>query len=376
MRRIAALMAALAVLFLCAPAAAEKIITLTFAGDCTLGTEESTRKNPDSFDRFVEKNGYGYFFANFRDIFSRDDCTVVNCECVLSDSSDGEVTSKSFRFRGPEDYVNILKEGSVEAVSLANNHTHDYSEQGLANTKRVLEEAGIGWAWDEYFWILEKDGIRIAFASVDYGIYQRSRYIIRDKLLRMREDGEINAVVVLVHEGTEYFPKHMAKQELYGEFYVTECGADLVIMHHPHVLQGVRILQGRSIFYSLGNFVFGGHNRVSRGEGTNSLYTLAVQARLYFSDDGTYTGQQIVLYPAYDSGTDPDNNYQPVRVTAEEAVPVMEAVQYDTEWQLPALQTDESGYAYAIMDFQPASSGQAEEGAPEAAPAQPSRDQR
>lgn len=376
MKRIVALLAALAGLFLWATSGAEKIITLTFAGDCTLGTEEATRKNPDSFDSVIGKNGYGYCFANFRDIFSRDDCTVVNCECVLSDSADGEVTSKSFRFRGAEDYVNILKEGSVEAVSLANNHTHDYSEQGLANTKRVLDEAGIGWAWDESLYVLEKDGIRIAFASVDYGIFQRSNYLIRDKLLKLREDGEINAVVMLIHEGVEYFPKHMAKQELYGEYFITTAGADLVIMHHSHVLQGIRILDNRSIFYSLGNFVFGGHNRVSRGEGTNSLYTMAVQARMYFDDNGVYTGQQIVLYPAYDSGADPVNNYQPVRVTAEEAVPIMAAVQYDTEWQLPALQTDEAGYAYVMMDFLPASAGQTEQGAPEAALPQLSRDQR
>ena len=175
MRRITTLLLALiAALGLAAPAAAEKVVTLTFAGDCTLGTEEATRRNVDSFDSYVRKKGYGYFFENFRDLFSGDDCTVVNCEGVLSDSSDWEVKSKAFRFRGPEEFVNILTEASVEAVSLANNHTNDYSGQGLENTKRVLEEAGVGWAWDEYFYIFEKDGIRIAFASIDYGIFQQS----------------------------------------------------------------------------------------------------------------------------------------------------------------------------------------------------------
>ena len=94
MKRITVLLAALFALLLCGRAAAEKIITLTFAGDCTLGTEEATRRASDSFDSVARKKGYDYFFANFYDIFSQDDCTVVNCEGVLSDSSNGEVKDK------------------------------------------------------------------------------------------------------------------------------------------------------------------------------------------------------------------------------------------------------------------------------------------
>ena len=357
MKRITVLLAALFALLLCGRAAAEKIITLTFAGDCTLGTEEATRRASDSFDSVARKKGYDYFFANFYDIFSQDDCTVVNCEGVLSDSSNGEVKDKTFRFRGPEEFVNILKAGSVEAVSLANNHSKDYGGDG----------------------IFEKDGIRIAFAAIDYGIFQRSNYIVRDKLLKMQKDGEINAAVMLIHEGKEYFPKHLGKQDEYSEYFINTAGADLVITHHPHVVQGIRILNNRSVFYSLGNFVFGGHTKVSRGDrGTNSLYSLVVQARMYFTDDGVYTGQQIILYPAYDSGADPKNNYQPVRITVEQAEPVWQAIQYDTEWILPSLQADENGRAFAIMDYLPADSGreegtEPEAGEPEAAPAQPDR---
>ena len=181
------------------------------------------------------------------------------------------------------------------------------------------------------------------------------------------------------HISEEYFPKHLGKQDEYSEYFINTAGADLVITHHPHVVQGIRILNNRSVFYSLGNFVFGGHTKVSRGDrGTNSLYSLVVQARMYFTDDGVYTGQQIILYPAYDSGADPKNNYQPVRITVEQAEPVWQAIQYDTEWILPSLQADENGRAFAIMDYLPADSGreegtEPEAGEPEAAPAQPDR---
>ena len=359
MKRITVLLAAvLAVICLHGQTAAEKIITLTFTGDCTLGTGETTRRMTSSFDNVAEEKGYSYFFANFYDLFSQDDCTVVNFEGVLSDSSDGEVTDKAFRFRGPEDFANILKEGSVEAVSLANNHTRDYGINGLLNTMRILEKAGIGWARGENFYVFEKDGIRIAFAAIDYRIFQESYRIVRDKLLEMQDAGEINAAVILLHEGKEYSPRHTMNQEEYPEFFINTAGADLVITHHPHVVQGIRILNNRTVFYSLGNFVFGGHTQVSRGDnGTNSLYTLVVQARMHFTDDGVYTGQQMILYPAYSSGADPVNNYQPVRITAEQAELVWEAIQADTEWSLPPLQEDESGRAFALMDFLPAGDG-------------------
>ena len=356
MKKMAGTAAFLAALLLfCGWAFGEKVIVLTFAGDCTLGTEEKTRNAPDSFDSVAKEKGYDWFFANFLDLFSGDDCTVVNCEGVLSDSSDGEVKDKSFRFRGPEEFGEIFRRASVEAVSLANNHSRDYGWNGLFDTERVLEENGIGWTRDVDLWIFEKDGIRIAFAAADHAIFQKSNYLIRQKLQEMREKGEINAAVALIHEGKEYYPKHLGNQERFAEYFIRFAGADLVIMHHPHVVQGIRIFNNRSIFYSLGNFVFGGHHEVSRGEkGTNSLYTLVVQARMHFSDDGVYTGQEIILYPAYDSGADPKNNYQPVRVTAEEAEPVWKAIQADTDFRLPELQTDGDGKAYAVMDYLPA----------------------
>ena len=379
MRRITALLVAFVLLLSCGQAAAEKTITLSFTGDCTLGTEELTRNAPDSFDNTAAAKGYGYFFRNFADLFAQDDCTVVNLEGVFQDSSDNEA-DKDFRFRGPEKFVNILKQGSVEAVSLANNHSRDYAWEGLWNTMRVLDEAGIGWARAEDFWIFEKDGIRIAFAGVDHGIFAASSWILQEKLLDLKKNGEADAIVMLIHEGKEFSPIHLGNQDQYAQYFIDTAGADLVIMHHPHVVQGVNILNNRSVFYSLGNFIFGGHNMVSRNdtEGTNSLYSLVVQAKLRFSDDGKYLGQQMILYPAYDSGAYPQNNYQPTRLTEEEAQPVMEAIQFDTKFPLPALLKDEKGRVYAVMDYLPAEETVSVEiepahGEPEAASPKPER---
>ena len=377
-RFAAAALAALLALCLCAQAAAEKVITLTFTGDCVIGSEERSHRQEDSFDNAVKKHGYDYFFANFKDLFGTDDCTVINLQGVLADTNSGAVSSRSSRYRGQEEYVRILQAGSVEAVSLCNNHAMDYSGRGLTNTQRVLEEAGIGWTRERDFWIFEKDGIRIAFVSIDYGAYQRSGTEIRAALQEMQKNHEISATVFLVHEGREFLPVHQSKQEQYGEYAVEQAGAELVVMHQAHVMQGIRILDNRCIFYSLGNFVYGGDSMVRKGKDCDTLYTMAVQTRLYFTEGGTYKGQQTVLYPAYSSGTDPQNNYRPRRLTAEEAEAVMAAVQADTDFELPAIRTDENGLAYVLMDFLADETPETENtgGGPEAAAPRPNRNNR
>ncbi len=359
-------------------AAAEKVITLSFTGDCVIGSEESTRKKKMSFDNIAKNNGYDWFFANFLDVFSGDDCTVVNLLNVFAENDSNPRKSQKLRFRGAEDFVGILKAGSVEAVSLSNNHTMDYSSSGLKNTEQVLEKAGIGWARETDLWFFEKDGIRIVFVSMDYGAFERSGDKIVKELKALEENGEISATVFLVHEGREYLPVHQPRQKEYAERAIQKCGAELVIMHQAHVLQGIQIIDNRSVFYSLGNFVYGGDLNVRMEKNANALYTMAVQVKLYFTDDGAYKGQQAVLFPAYNSGKEKKNNYQPIRLTESQAEPVMEAVQRDTEWQLPPLETDANGKTYVLLEYledrEPA--GEPEEGAPEAAAPQPDRKSR
>ena len=366
---------------------ADRVVTLSFTGDCTIGSEETRRTQEDSLHAYAEKYGYDYFFANFRELFEADDCTVINLESVLSDSVNGEKTSKRYRFRGPTDFIGILKAGSVEMAGLANNHTADYGARGFESTKKTLEEAGIGWARAMDYYLLEKDRIRIAIFSMDYALSNTMGDRMRKKVTDMKAAGEADAVVVLFHNGNEYDPKHNTVQESRGKSFV-EAGADLVIMHHSHVVQGLRVLNNRSIFYSLGNFVFGGNREIKSvyyprdgGREPTSLYCLVVQAKRYFDDDGNYTGQQMILYPAYTSSIAPVNNYQPVRITAEQAEAVLDAMQYDTaDIEFPVVSDDETGYARLVMPYLPAGTEKAgkrnEDGSPEAPAARPDRNNR
>lgn len=336
-----------------AGAQAEKTVLITIAGDCTLGSEGATMNSEDSFFAYAEKYGYDYFFANFRDLFDHDDITVVNLEGVLTDSAYMEYKNKPFRFRGKTDFVKILAGSGVDAVSLANNHIMDFGTQGTESTRKVLDENGVRWFRNEDYCVIERGGIRVAFFGLEHAKFYSLRSRLPQVFGELKQSGQANAVVVYVHTGIEYKGEHenriaaMAK-DLVG------MGADLVVMSHPHVLQGMEIINNRTVFYSMGNFVFGGNSviryqKYHEWKEVTSLYSMAVQVKMSFAGDGEYLGQRAVIWPAYTSDDPLANHYQPRRLTAEEAEPVREAIQRDTQgFTLPELK-EKDGLAF--MEF-------------------------
>jgi len=341
MRKTTFLTAVILILCLCMPAAAEKTLTLTFTGDVTLGSEEVTRNTPASFDSYAVKEGYGYFFKNMKKLFSADDLTLVNLEGVLSDSPAMENTAKTFRFRGPKDFAKILTESSIEACAISNNHIMDYGGQGWLNTRLALEENGILYCGNEYSFILEKDGIRIGFFALGNYFFENYSKKVTDEIARMRADG-VNAIVCSFHAGQEYSTRRRDwDQERRARMVIEMWGADLVIMHHPHVVQGVDTVNGRYVFYSLGNFCFGGNTLIrslKTDPNVRALETMAVQMDLVFSDDGRYLGQRGRIYPCYTSSSakaaNEPNDFQPKFVYGEEALGVVQRIQYDTNFDL------------------------------------------
>src|SRR5271157_1323300 len=88
-------------------------VCISFIGDCTIGCDVRW----PVFDRYAEQYGYGYFFSGVKSILAADDYTVANLETTIIDS--GIPIEKQFRFRGKPEYLAILKEGSVECVTVA-----------------------------------------------------------------------------------------------------------------------------------------------------------------------------------------------------------------------------------------------------------------
>ncbi len=356
--RLSRLLIILLLLMLPCAALADKTITLTFAGDVTLGGEAKLVDEPGSFAQVYEKNGPEYFLKNFADFFAEDDLTVINLEGVLSDKDLSPVAAGKlgeYFFKGKTEYVNVLTAASVEAASIANNHIFDYGEVGLKDTIATLENAGIEWFGTrarhttdtERFFFYEKDGVTICLMSLYWDDYLQGQKdgcgaFLSDEIERIKKEGEADAVIAILHGGQEYGRHATRPQKVFTKM-AFAAGADLVICHHAHVVMGMDIIDNRSAFYSLGNFCFGGNRNAYQKNGKtvqDAAPALLVRAVLTFDDDGTYKGQQMTLYPVQttsvdrpvDSTENQPNDYQPKFVTGRLGAQVMRLIHIDTNY--------------------------------------------
>lgn len=319
----------LLLLLLCAaPAARGETITMTFVGDCTLGCDITWLKDARAFTNVIDREGMDYPFALVRDVFERDDLTVVNLEGVLADTNEGRMGGRKYNFRGPTAYAQILSGSSVELATLGNNHINDFGQAGRESTMAALTAAGVGYAFNDDAFIFEKDGIRIAVLSYISNVFERNVENLPALVASLEEEKGCAAVVLCLHAGVEYSFTHGREQQRWAQKAI-DAGVDLVIGHHPHVLQGVGVYNNRNIVYSLGNFCFGGNRHII----ARQSHSLAVQVEMAF-EDGVYTGQRMTLLPAINTGSYDANNYQPYWATGELAQEVMDILQSDTDYEL------------------------------------------
>ena len=237
---------------------------LSFAGDCTLGTEHGSWGKSGTFPEVVGEN-YAYPFAGVQSLFAQDDFTFVNLEGALT--SHTVPAEKQYRFRGPTAYGAILTEGSVEAVTLANNHTLDYGKTGLQETRQVLKDLGVAAGGDgETFLYTTSQGLKIGV----YTAYHFGKPQIRQSIETLQSQGA-EIIVAAFHSGAEGSYTPTARQKDMFR-YAADCGAHIVYNSHPHVLQPMERYGDSVILYSLGNFSFGGNRNPSDKEPWSSRW--------------------------------------------------------------------------------------------------------
>ncbi len=281
-------------------------IDLSVVGDCMLATHKGGYYN-GSFSWYAAHKDPSYFFEKVYDIFSADDFTIVNLENVLTDRKLAEVNKgvpRAFWFKGPASNANILTAGSVEAVSLANNHTGDYGSQGRADTIAAVKDAGLDYGTNDKTIYLEKNGFVIAV--VCHGLWneaQASDIVRRVKAASEKSDYQI----VFYHGGAESVHKP-EDWRVRASHKLVDAGADLVLGNHPHVLQPTEIYNGVNIIYSLGNFCYGGHNRP---ENRTIIYKMLLTV-----DQGEVIKEEASFIPCY-VYTDQTNNWQPAPIESE-----------------------------------------------------------
>lgn len=277
-----------------------RTISITAAGDCTFATDINASREL-GFVTYAERYGNDWFFANVRDIFGEDDLTVVNFEGTLSER--GEREAKQFAFRGSPDYVNILTGSSVEAVNLANNHSMDYGEISLEDTKQYIKNAGIEYCrGEEDVSVTEINGIKVGLVGINY-----LNDVMKTELesaIGKAESMGAELIILSIHWGIEKATQPNSEQ-INAAHRAIDCGADLVIGTHPHVLQGFEKYKGKYICYSLGNFSFGGNNAPS------DMDTAIFRQTFTFVGNDLKEDDDFEIIPCRISSVNGYNNYQP-----------------------------------------------------------------
>ncbi len=291
-------------------------ITISAAGDFTLGTDEAFTYE-GSFPHEAEKNGLSHFVGGLGGVFEEDDLSTVNLETTLTEATEKAV--KKFRFKGDPAYAQILTMGGIEAVNLANNHIYDYLQQGYDDTITNLEKEQVGYFGYDNQFETEIKGIKVGVLG--YEGWQDSAEIreqVEGDIQKLHNDG-VKIIVVHFHWGVErsYVPEE--SQKTLARFAV-DTGADLVVGHHPHVVQGIEEYNDKFIVYSLGNFMFGGN----RNPADKDTY---VFQQTFHLEDGKLTDEkEVKVVPFSISSLTERNDYQPTRLNGTEKERVMNKI--------------------------------------------------
>lgn len=293
-----------------------KTITVSAAGDVTIGTDENF-PYPNSFNHELKKNGYAFFSQNVKDIFSKDDLTIVNLETTLTEAK--EKARKQFRFKGAPENAQILRMGSIEAVNIANNHTHDYLQRGYEDTINNLKKYNVGFFGYDHTYMTDIKGVKVgALGYEGWDNTAALRTQIHNNITQLRAKGA-RIVIVSFHWGVERSNYPNSTQMALGR-YAIDSGADLVLGHHPHVIQGIEEYKGKYIVYSLGNFIFGGNRNPTDKD------TFIFQQTFHVRNGEVVEKKGCKVIPTSISSVKERNNYQPTPLKGREAERVLSRI--------------------------------------------------
>ncbi len=245
---------------------------ISFTGDFNFAedwyTMEAYKQKKDALEACIT--------PDLIDILRESDVLFMNNEFVYSDS-DNALPGKAYTFRADKERVSLLHQLGVDIVSLGNNHTYDYGEDGLLDTMDVLEEAGIAYIGageniedaSKIVYVVV-NGKKIAFVAATE-IERTTQYtkeatataagVLKtrnpQRFISLIKQAAKNSdyVIAVPHWGTEGALYADASQKRQSQLYA-EAGADVIIGGHPHRLQGIAFYGDTPVAYSLGNFWF------------------------------------------------------------------------------------------------------------------------
>lgn len=243
----------------------DAVVTATFVGDIMLGRY---------VEHVMEQHGEEFIYKYVEPYFQISDYISGNFEHPVTTSDEYEKADKYIHLDAAPTTVNTLKKMNFSVLNLANNHTMDYGQDGLWDTLEAFSNAdldlvGAGSSLEDAMDRIaytETNHLTIAtlgftdvyaegFSVNDYrgGVLPLDPTIFIPMIAEASEEADL--VVVHAHWGQEYDDQPTTRQQEMAKA-MADAGADIVIGHHPHVLQNIEVYNDTVIFYSLGNFVF------------------------------------------------------------------------------------------------------------------------
>lgn len=231
-----------------------------FVGDLILGDQ------PVIFgcgvDSFWHKKNYEGLFDGATKVLREFDYTIANFEAIIKQRTDDDNVN-NWSMCCDENVCKVIKESGIDIVSVANNHTFDYGIEAYENTVNCLEKNGISIIGKkEKPWVILKDNdMSIALVGVSY-LKVKAKENVPYFFSPKEEEWEYvlsniahcDKKIVYVHWGNEFIPFGTEKQKEIANN-LSEMGFDIIIGHHPHIIEDEEMVQNTACFYSLGNFV-------------------------------------------------------------------------------------------------------------------------
>lgn len=266
-----------------------KIVTITAVGDVTIGRDvyhENPGKGLFNKELANQNDDPNFIFRNVKDIFEKDDVTIINFEgTLLDDFKEPKKLSKSdykFHFVAPTAYAAIFPANGVEVATMENNHVRDFGSEGVSSTTAAMDNAGVVWANTSHMAVYETQGVRIgilAYQTLADRIAPSSELastILPRAITEAKETCDL--VICAFHWGEEMDYSPRDNQIMLGRAAI-DAGADLVIGHHSHRVNPIEQYKGKFIVYSLGNCSFCGNSKPS------DMLTFIFQTRFRFRGD-------------------------------------------------------------------------------------------
>lgn len=271
-------------------------ITFAGVGDIMMGNANGG---------IIPKNNGKELFLNCKPFFENIDIVFGNLEGPITDYNiPKKIEDKKTRyaFRMPEKLAINLKDAGFNVLSIVNNHSLDFGIKGYNDTKKLLEEIGIKYASYEDIATFEIKGVKICITA--YSFSGKKSILNLDKAMSeiyfLSKTYDI--VIVSVHGGKEGKDATRTKNEM--EYFLGEKrgnliqfshlaidnGADLVVMHGPHVPRALEIYKDRLIAYSLGNFC------TYAGINVSGIQGLAPLLLVNMKEDGEFISGRIISF--------------------------------------------------------------------------------